>query len=113
MAMIQELEDEIKEWDKEKLFINGYPDFMAPDVKGIPIDLLQLHVSIIFLGEFIKEHLQISEEDFDVMYQQRFTLYLRNLREANIERIRKERTLGPSLAVAQSKLLGPNGEPLQ
>jgi hypothetical protein len=113
MPMIEELELEVKEWEKEKIVINGYPDFMGPDIPGMPIDLLQLHVSVLFVGEFIKEHLGISDEDFDIQFQQRFAKYLRNVREKNIARIKAERKMGPQLAVAQSKLLGPNGEPLQ
>jgi hypothetical protein len=110
--MIEELTEELKKWDRAQMIPLGYPHFME-GVPGIPIDMLQQQVLLQTLVDFVKHHFDLTDNEFTVQFEQHYADRLKAVREANEDRIKKERALAPSLAVAQKRLLGPNGEPLQ
>jgi hypothetical protein len=109
--MIEELKKELEKWEKAGMLPVGHPNWMdgAP---GISIDMLQQQVMLQTLIDYVKDKLGMTENEFLFMYQEHMLDRLKTIREANEERIKKERALGPQLAVAESKLLGPNGQPI-
>lgn len=80
-------------------------------VRGIAVELVDLLMWLQAAKEVIMEKLDFSEFEFEELYRTKKLEFLRNIREANEENIKRART-EQMMAVAKKPLLGPDGNPL-
>lgn len=102
-----DLHNEALEWTKRDMVIAGVPRALAGAAPGIDVEIFELECRFAGLIQYLKE----SMPDFDITkaneaYQKVMLDKLRGIRKIADEQ------RGADIAVAQTRLLGPDGEVL-
>lgn len=106
------LSNEAKAWARAGMVFKGSPDSMMnlPFVGGIPVEIYSLEKKFEVLMQVIIEAGLITQEDLDIKYRLHKAAMLKRIREANEDRVKKERT-AQQLGIP-TRLIGPDGQPL-
>lgn len=82
-------------------------------VPGIPIELVDLLMWLEAVKQIILDTTpQLSEFDLEEVYREKKLEFLRSIREANEEQIKKARTQQQIAVATKPGLLGPDGQPI-
>lgn len=103
-----QLAEELKRWQLAGMRAAGVP--AGFEVPGIPVELYEIEVRTSAVIKLMMDKGIFTKEEADIYYQQEMLERLTKIREANEENIKKQR-MANEIAVAQKRLLGPNGQP--
>ena len=104
-----QLAEELKRWELAGMRAAGIP--AGFEIPGIPVELYEIEVRTAAIVKLLIEKEIFTKKEADIFYQKEMLERLTKIREANEENIKKER-MAREIAVAQKRLLGPNGQPI-
>lgn len=92
------------------LLLNEQRDWARLNLNtNINVDAFSLMLRIEMLEEYVRNETSMTEEEWDESFKLRKAARMREMRE-NIEPQIREAQAKASLAIAQKRILGPNGE---
>jgi hypothetical protein len=103
------LKEEVKRWELLGWRINGVP--MGVGLPGIGVEIFELDIRTSAVVKMLIDKEIFTKEEADIYYQQEMLDRLTKIREENEERVKAER-IAAEIAVAQRRIIGPNGQPL-
>ena len=100
---------EMVRWNRMGMIAQGVPTSLSDAAPGIPIEILETSLKTQNMMEVLLEKGILTEEEVNERYCIMAEEFFRKTREANEERIRRQRI---AAGVGKKTLFGPNGEVL-